>query len=152
VFMLYGKDNPMDGVVLNVLLRKAIQIRKEIGVAVPFPEDSETVMEAVGAALFFNEGFQKKEAQQMTIEFAQDEKLEVENRLEQEYEKSKEKHTKTHDLLAQHGIMQELKVEEDISQMDNVLGNPQAVQDFVMHAVGILGGSIEKFKKGFRLY
>ena len=152
IFMLYGKDNPMDGVVLNVLLRKAIQIRKEIGVAVPFPEDSESVMEAVGTALFFSEGFKKKDIIQGKFDFAEEEQLKVENRLEQEYEKAKEKHTKTHDLLAQHGIMKELNVEEDIRQMDDVLGNPQAVNDFVINAVMQTGGNIEPFKKGFRLY
>lgn len=152
IFMLYGKDNPMDGVVLNVLLRKAIQIRKEIGVAVPFPEDSETVMEAVGTALFFSEGFQKKDVVQGTLDFGDEEQIKVENRLEQEYEKAKEKHTRTHDLLAQHGIMKELNVEEDIRQMDDVLGNPQAVKDFVINAVMQTGGNIEPWKKGYRLY
>ncbi|MGP8216607.1 MAG: helicase-related protein [Bacteroidia bacterium] len=151
-FMLYGKDNPMDGVVLKVLLRKAIQIRKEIGVAVPFPEDSETVMEAVGTALFFNEGLVRNQIQQGKLDFGPSENLEVENKLEQEYEKAKEKHTKTHDLFAQHGIMGELNVGEDIRQMDDALGNPESVREFVINAVGRLGGQIDQYKKGFRLF
>ena len=33
--MLYGQDNPVDGAVLQVILRKAESIRKELGVLVP---------------------------------------------------------------------------------------------------------------------
>ncbi len=152
IFMLYGKDNPMDGVVLKVLLRKAIQIRKEIGVAVPFPEDSESVIEAVGTALFFNEGMQSKQSQQTTMDFGPTERLEVENRLEQDYERAKEKHVRTHELLAQNSIMRELNVGEDIKQMDEALGNPESVKEFCINAVAKLGGQIEKYKRGFRLY
>jgi hypothetical protein len=37
--MLYGQDNPVDGFVLNVILRKGEAIQKELGVLVPMPED-----------------------------------------------------------------------------------------------------------------
>lgn len=37
--MLYGQDNPVDGFVLNVILRKGEAIQKELGVLVPLPED-----------------------------------------------------------------------------------------------------------------
>ena len=43
----------MDGAVLDVLLRKARQIRKSLGITVPVPTDSETVMETVLKTLFF---------------------------------------------------------------------------------------------------
>ncbi|MEW8194413.1 MAG: helicase-related protein, partial [Candidatus Thiodiazotropha sp.] len=36
--MLYGEDNPIDGAVLQVILRKAESIRKALGVSVPMPE------------------------------------------------------------------------------------------------------------------
>jgi len=46
-FMLWGKDNPIDSAVLNVLLVKARQIRKQTGISVPFPEDSQSLMESL---------------------------------------------------------------------------------------------------------
>ncbi|MFZ1240638.1 MAG: hypothetical protein WAV66_15035, partial [Anaerolineae bacterium] len=46
------QDNPVDGAVLDVLLRKARDIYRELGVHVPVPMDSETVMEAVLHSLF----------------------------------------------------------------------------------------------------
>ncbi len=50
--LLYGQDNPVDGAVLEVLIRKAVQIHKTLGITVPVPMDSTTVWEAVFKSLF----------------------------------------------------------------------------------------------------
>ncbi len=50
--MLYGQDNPVDGFVLNVILRKGEAIQRELGVLVPMPEDDTRINQAlVKAAL-----------------------------------------------------------------------------------------------------
>lgn len=43
----YGIDNRIDGVVLDVLLRKHRAIRTSLGISVPLPTDSEQVLQAV---------------------------------------------------------------------------------------------------------
>ncbi|MHC5740206.1 helicase-related protein, partial [Nostoc sp.] len=50
--LLYGRDNPVDGAVLDVLIRKAVQIHKSLGITVPVPMESTTVAEAVFKSLF----------------------------------------------------------------------------------------------------
>ncbi len=50
VLMIYGEDNPIDGAVLRVIVRKAVRIRKELGVSVPMPADNkvtDAIMQAV---------------------------------------------------------------------------------------------------------
>jgi superfamily II DNA or RNA helicase len=47
VITYYGIDNQIDGVVLDVLLRKHRKIRASLGVSVPVPGDSEKVMTAI---------------------------------------------------------------------------------------------------------
>lgn len=47
VATLYGKDNPVDGLVLEVLLRKHERIRTTLGFSVPVPVDSNAVLEAI---------------------------------------------------------------------------------------------------------
>jgi SNF2 family DNA or RNA helicase len=42
--LLFGADNPVDLVVLDVLVRKARTIRQQLGVSVPVPGDSEQVV------------------------------------------------------------------------------------------------------------
>src|SRR5450756_2098859 len=45
--LLYGTNNPVDIVVLDVLIRKARTIRKRLGISVPVPAEPEQVMQAV---------------------------------------------------------------------------------------------------------
>lgn len=45
--LLYGSNNPVDGAVLEVILRKAARIREELGVAVPVPDDGHSLTQAL---------------------------------------------------------------------------------------------------------
>lgn len=47
VLTYYGTDNQIDGVVLDVLLRKHRKIRSSLGISVPVPVDTEKVVEAI---------------------------------------------------------------------------------------------------------
>jgi superfamily II DNA/RNA helicase len=59
VLTYYGTDNAIDGVVLEVLLRKHKKIRGSLGISVPVPLDTEKVMSAIlHAALLKGEGGQ----------------------------------------------------------------------------------------------
>jgi hypothetical protein len=49
--LMYGENNPVDGVVLKVILRKAESIRKELGVPVPVPDDDHTLQLLMKAVL-----------------------------------------------------------------------------------------------------
>src|SRR5579875_3520004 len=51
----YGSDNPIDGIVLDVLLRKHRTIRNSLGISVPVPVDAEQVIEAVFEGLVLRE-------------------------------------------------------------------------------------------------
>jgi hypothetical protein len=45
--MYYGRDNQIDGIVLNVLLEKHRAIRNDLGISVPVPADSNAVLESI---------------------------------------------------------------------------------------------------------
>ncbi|MCB9495961.1 MAG: DEAD/DEAH box helicase [Fibrobacteria bacterium] len=45
--LLYGQDNPVDGFVFKVILRKAREIQDKLGVLVPMPEDESRVRTAL---------------------------------------------------------------------------------------------------------
>src|SRR5581483_9400917 len=49
--LLYGANNPVDGAVLEVILRKAEKIRQELGVPVPLPDDGHTLTQALMKAV-----------------------------------------------------------------------------------------------------
>ena len=56
VLMLYGANNPVDGAVLKVIVRKADRIRRELGVSVPVPVDTNKVTEAILQAVLLQTG------------------------------------------------------------------------------------------------
>ena len=53
--MLYGSDNPVDGFIFNVILRKARTIKDSLGVLVPVPEDDASVRVAIVKAALMKE-------------------------------------------------------------------------------------------------
>lgn len=65
--MLYGQDNPVDGFILNVILRKAEAIRKELGVLVPMPEDEQRIGQALIKAALLK---RNRRQEPMQFEFA----------------------------------------------------------------------------------
>ncbi len=71
VVRFYGKDNPVDGAVLEVLLNKAKEIYRTLGTFVPVPEESESVMNAIFQSLFRRP---RQPAQQLTL-FDDDEQI-----------------------------------------------------------------------------
>jgi len=122
--LLYGRDNPVDGAVLEVLLRKARYIHKSLGISVPVPVDSETVMEAVLQSLFFR----GKDASQMQL-FDAPEARELGRLWDRAAEREKESRTR----FAQRVIKPD-EVERELEESDSVLGDPGAVRDFVLEA------------------
>ena len=51
--MLYGENNPIDGAIIRVILRKADQIRKELGVHVPLPIENDKLLDTMMRAALF---------------------------------------------------------------------------------------------------
>ena len=52
--LLYGADNPIDGIVLDVLLRKVREIKRVTGINVPFPDDSQSIIDTITQSLLLN--------------------------------------------------------------------------------------------------
>jgi len=53
VLTYYGSDNPIDGMVIDVLIRKHKTIRSSLGISVPVPVDTDTVAKAIFESLIF---------------------------------------------------------------------------------------------------
>ncbi|MBC7246316.1 MAG: DEAD/DEAH box helicase [Actinobacteria bacterium] len=136
--LLYGRDNPVDGAVLDVLLRKARSIHKTLGISVPVPVSSETVMEAVLQSLFFR----GRDASQMQLFDAPD-ALEIGRIWDRAAEREKESRTR----FAQRAIKPD-EVERELEETDSVLGDPDAVRDFVLEACRRLGVNCKRKRDG----
>lgn len=146
VTLLFGKNNPIDGAVLKVLLRKALQIKKSTGISVPFPGSNESVMEAVTNAILLNPKYAQ---QQLAFEFA--ELNTWEEKVDGEYEKVSRQLEATRSIFAQHAIKAQ-DIEMDLAEVDEMIGDMECVETFFTTAIRRLGGQIEKDRNGYRLY
>ena len=151
-YLLYGKDNPIDGVVLKVLLEKVRQIRQEIGISIPFPEDSRSLMDSVLQAVILKGRVQLRD-KQVSFDFF-DKAFEDYKGLEitKEFEKAAEREKQSRSVFAQHGIKAE-EIEQDLHQADDAIGDPAAVERFVVEALTtLLDTQITRDKKGYILF
>lgn len=139
VVMIYGRNNPVDGAVLEVLLRKARGIYRDLGVHVPVPMDSESVIEAVLQSLFFRPS---EEPAQLTL-FTEPEVV----RFHSEWDEASRREKVSRTRFAQHAIQPE-EVAQELDEMDAVLGNPDEVRRFLIEASQRLGFSLRRDNSG----
>jgi len=142
VVRYFGQDNPVDGVVVDVLLNKARQIYQTLGTHVPVPEESESVTEAVLNALFLRGGYQR-EARQLAFAFVQDKVTNLHARWERDAERERVTRTR----FAQRALKPQ-EVQRELEAADTVLGDPQAVREFVLNAAQRLGVMMRRGGEG----
>jgi superfamily II DNA or RNA helicase len=106
----YGTDNQIDGIVLDVLLRKHRAIRNSLGISVPLPTDSDQVIQAVFEGLMLRG---KGRPTQGTLF---DEFFTEENRhdLYQQWEAASEREKRSRTMFAQETI----KVEDVVREVE----------------------------------
>ncbi len=137
--MLYGQDNPVDGFVLNVILRKADVIRKELGVLVPMPEDESRINQAlVKAALM-----KRSERNLSLFDFVEQE--EILKPLQAKWHDAMEKAKANRTVFAQRRIKPE-EVMPEWQKQQIALGSEADVKRFVQTACARLNAPLEPFK------
>lgn len=151
-FLIYGDNNPIDGVVLKVLIRKIREIKKTLDIAVPFPEDSKSVMDAVLQSVLLSP-IKSYDSQQSVIDFGENEAvIKYENKLTSEIEKAAEREKESRGIFAQNAIKAN-EIEQDLKQADESIGNHKDVEDFALNALNnILGVQVSKYKSGYKLF
>ena len=144
--MLYGQDNPVDGAVLDVLIRKAVRIHKTLGITVPVPMDSASVTEAVFKSLFDR----ATNAQQLSLfDLLNSEESNL-NQVHQTWDRAVEREKLSRTRFAQKSIKPE-EVQQELLESDRILGNEEDVERFVLSAGDRLNCSLIKKKQGWLL-
>lgn len=144
--MLFGQDNPVDGAVLQVILRKAESIRKELGVMVPMPDDEGKLTQALVGAVLLRKGTTAATMPQMGLDFG-----EPEIAIETAWQSAREKASKNRTLFAQ----RRLKPEDVLPEWQKtlaVLGGEEDVERFVKRASVQLGAPLEAISKAGATY
>lgn len=145
VLTFYGRDNPIDGVILDVLLRKHKSIKSDLGVSVAVPGSSEEVAEALFEGALFRE-LTGSADQQLTLDFKTATRSRKEA-LHREWENARDKEKASRSRYAQHALKPEL-VAAEMNAVRQALGSPADVEIFFRQAMSIAGVPINAAHKG----
>jgi len=149
--LIYGEDNPIDSVVLRVLLKKVRAIRDTLGISIPFPEDSRPLMDAIFNEVIVESDRQKRAATPDLPWDYSDLLKSKEAEVEEALERAKEKAKVIRNILAHEGIKAD-ELEVDLKSADEAAGSPEDVERFTTEAVrSMYGGVATKVGTGWRI-
>lgn len=131
--LIYGEDNGIDGIVLDVLLRKHEAIRKALGISVPVPPQSDQVLAALleGVLLRGGQG-------ELQLDFGAQSTA---TRLEEEWRSTAEAERASRSRFAQASIHPD-EVQAALEANRSTLGDPDDVASFTDTALSELGSTI----------
>jgi superfamily II DNA or RNA helicase len=138
VLTYYGLDNQIDGIVLDVLLRKHETIRNSLGISVPVPLNAEAVEEAIVEGLRLR---RPEQAIQLVLPGIEEQVYVARTTFDALWEKSLEREKRSRTMFAQDA----LKPDEVLDALDEAEGSimtPADVQRFFIGAVKGFGGSV----------
>jgi superfamily II DNA or RNA helicase len=136
----FGRDNPVDGVVIEVLLDKAREIHRTLGTHVPVPEESESVTQAVFEALFLRRP--RAAPEQLLLDLGVPQVQALHRRWERDAERERINRTR----FAQRALRPE-EVQREVEATDTVLGDPGAVREFVLAAAQRMGLTVSQDRR-----
>ncbi|MDA8373605.1 MAG: helicase-related protein [Actinomycetota bacterium] len=133
VATVFGVDNVIDEIVLEVLLRKHKKIRSELGVSIPVPGSNDEFIETIFERLFSRQNVQlglfSEPVRQAQLE------------LFEEWDRAAEKEKVSRTRYAQHAIKTEA-VAAELAAAREAIGSTQDLEHFVRTAVESLGGTV----------
>ena len=141
--MLYGQDNPVDGFVLNVILRKGETIQKELGVLVPMPEDEQRINQALVKAALMKRS-DSRQPVQGSFDFGESESILAP--LQAQWQDALEKAKANRTVFAQRRIRPD-EVLPEWQKQQEALGTQADVQRFVQSACTRLNAPLEPTRK-----
>ncbi|WP_280439556.1 helicase-related protein [Nocardia cyriacigeorgica] len=138
---LYGRDNHIDGIVLEVLLRKHEAIRKATGVSVPVPDSNDAVVEALLEGLLLR----GRDAEQLSLDIGVQAK---QRELYADWDSAAEREKVAKTKYAQHAIKPE-EVAAEVAAIRESLGSPAEVAMFTEHSLRALRATVTTDNAGF---
>ncbi|MFN7167947.1 MAG: helicase-related protein [Pannonibacter sp.] len=136
--MMFSPDSAIDGAVLDVVLRKAAEIRKATGITVPLPDERGPVTDALMAAVMLRQG----KSQQLAFDL----RLEDGTRaMEARWRDASENEKKSRARFAQNA-MKPQEVAPEWEKVRTLLGSPEDAKVFIERAMSRFGVPLEPRK------
>lgn len=134
--LLYGDNNPVDGAVLDVILKKARTIERQTGVQVPMPDEGGSLTKALMSAVLLRARDLRQQRLQFTMEDSPEAKA-----LLIAWTNASEKEKKARTIFAQHSLKPD-EVAAEWQATQSALGSFKDVERFVSRSMMRLGATL----------
>ena len=142
IAFLYGQDNGIDGIVLDILINKHRSIQKTLGVSVPVPVNTEKVIEAIFEGLLLRGG---GVASQQLLPGVEEYLKPTTKDLHDEWDREADRTRRTRTMFAQEAIKTD--VAASWLAASQAIGEAIDVARFVKLGVEALGGTANESTK-----
>jgi superfamily II DNA or RNA helicase len=136
--MMFSPDSAIDGAVLEVILRKAEEIRKATGVTVPLPDNRGPVTDALMASMMLRRGGTR----QLALDLRLDDGTKA---MEVRWRDASESEKKSRARFAQNA-MKPQEVAPEWERVRTLLGSPADAKTFIERAMSRFGVPLEPRK------
>lgn len=141
--LLYGENNPVDGAVLEVILRKAQAIEKQTGVRVPMPDQGGSLTQALMSAVLLR----AKQEKQLLLDFTVADSQAAKD-IDLAWTNASEAEKKSRTIFAQ----RTLKPDEVLPEWNatrRALGSFEDAERFVSRSLARLNAAMTEVKGGY---
>lgn len=128
VVTYYGSDNPIDGVILDVLIRKHKRIKSDLGVTVAVPGSSETIAQTLFEGALFRE-MAARRGRQIAFDFGDDATSQIAD-FHAQWESARDKERASRSRFAQHALDEDT-VAAELRSVREAVGRGEDVACFV---------------------
>ena len=140
----YGADNKIDGVVLDVLIRRHEAIKRSTGVSVPVPVDSAIVMNAIWESLLLR----GTDPDQLTLDFGPLTTSETADAVLTQWVDAAEREKASRSRFRQAALRPD-EVEATLNDVRRSLGGPADAERFMRDVLSLLSGQLSNTTDGF---
>lgn len=147
VITYYGTDTKIDGIVLDVLIRKHRTIKSSLGISVPVPAETNKVVEAIFEGLLLR-GARDFNADQMEL-FSPDQFASERDAFHEEWVNASEREKRSRTMFAQEGIKVD-EVARELEASREAIGSGTRLPEFMTRAVESVGGTMSIKNDDFR--
>ena len=143
VVTYYGIDNQIDGIVLDVLIRKHRTIRSSLGISVPVPVDTDQLIEAIFEGLLLRENAGSAQSAQLLLPGLEDiwRGEQVRDHLFKEWDTVAEREKRSRTMFAQETIKVD-EVAAELKAVQQAIGSGVDVASFAQQALNAQGALV----------
>jgi hypothetical protein len=139
VTTMYGVDNQIDGIVLEILIKKHQNIRNSLGISVPVPINSDKVIEAIFEGILLRKKPSADDQLVLGDQFMKPQK----DKLHEMWDRAVQREASNlRTMFAQVPIKVE-QVKEELESVRKSLGSSDVVEAFTTGALRLYGASIK---------